>query len=69
MSTSKWARINRINRKLSKSGERLRVSRGWQMIHNVGEMYILDLYRNCVVMLNVDLDQLELDLMESKLNA
>jgi hypothetical protein len=64
MSNSKWVQIKRINRKLAKEGfERLRVSRSERTIQDLGEYFILDISRNIVVDLRVDLDELEAHLL------
>ena len=54
--------IARINRQLEKRWERLRTSRSWQMEQNVGEHYVIDVYKNEVIYTNVNLDSLEREL-------
>lgn len=64
MSNYKWIQIKRINRNLAKMGfERLRVSRGRQTIQNLGEYFVLDISRDVVVDLRVNLDELEARLL------
>jgi hypothetical protein len=54
---SRRALIARINRKLANDGwETLKIARGWNAIHNLGEMYLLDVHRNAVTQTNVDLE-------------
>lgn len=64
MSASKWAQIRRINRKLAKRYEQLRVSRGWQLTQNVGDYYILDTYSNSIAQTHVDPNALESELIQ-----
>lgn len=52
------ALIKRINRRLARDGQRLRTTRGIQMLLDVGEHYVIDLSRNCVVDKYVDVEQL-----------
>lgn len=54
--------IARINRQLAKRWEKVCTSRSWRMKSNVGERYLLDVYRNAVILTHVDLDSLEREL-------
>lgn len=43
------ALIKRINRKLEARGEKLRKTRGFQNVHDLGEYWIQDVSRNLVL--------------------
>jgi hypothetical protein len=52
------ALISRINRKLSEENRSLRKSRGQGMINNVGDYYVLDIYRNSIHEGHVDPEEM-----------
>ena len=52
------ALVQRINRVLRKEGEQLRKSRGLRFWSDLGDYYIVDLYRNFIVAGHVDLESL-----------
>jgi hypothetical protein len=52
------ALIQRINRRLAREDEQLRASRGWRLESNVGRYYVLDLTRNVVTRIHVDIEAL-----------
>jgi hypothetical protein len=56
------AQIARINRRLAKRYEKLRASRGWRKVQNLGDNYVLDSYMNAVVRTHVNLDSLAAEL-------
>src|SRR5690242_16328880 len=58
MLVSHSAVIKRINRKLVRDGEMLKLTRGERARNEVGERHILDLARNIVVAVHVDLEAL-----------
>ena len=55
---SEKALIGRINRRLKPDGELVRTARSLRAEHNVGRHYRLDVYRNLIVEMHVDLEEL-----------
>ena len=55
---SESALIRRVNRKLVPDLHQLKKSRGETMRQDLGEFYVLDLFRNTVCDLNVDPEQI-----------
>ena len=58
---SRRALIQRINRRLPED-EILKTSRGHMLRNHVGDYYILDVNRNCIVTGHVDLEKLAKEL-------
>lgn len=54
---SERALIQRLNRTLAKDGEKLRKRRG-DGYHDTGDFYIIDVEKNCVAYMDVDIEQL-----------
>ena len=52
------AAIQRINRKLAHDGEKLVTTRGARNRQNLGEYFILDESRNCVIATHCDIEKL-----------
>lgn len=52
------ALVKRINRRLARVGQRLRTTRGIQMLLDVGEYYVIDVSGNFIVEKFVDIEQL-----------
>ena len=52
------ALIARINRRLKPHGELLKVTRGERLRQNVGDFYVLDVNRNCIVQQHSDPERL-----------
>lgn len=52
------ALIQRINRKLAPEFEQLKATRGQRAINDLGDYYILDFNRNCVIASFVDVEEL-----------
>ena len=52
------ALIQRINRILGKDREKLKTPRGEQARFELGQYYVLDLHRNCVLQKDVDPEEL-----------
>jgi hypothetical protein len=44
----------RINRRLAKDERKLKTSRSWGEKHNLGDYYIIDVFRNMVIEFDVD---------------
>jgi len=55
---SKRALIQRINRRLVRDGEKLHATRGQRASLDLGEFYVIDVYRNFVAQKDVDLEEL-----------
>lgn len=51
------ALIQRINRKLAAQGEILKVTRGDKAMAELGQYFIVDIARNCMVRHDVDLEE------------
>ena len=62
---TKTAQIARINRRLAKQGyDKLRTSRSRGELHNLGDYYVVDTYRNAVIDTRVDLDDYEARILQ-----
>lgn len=48
--------IARINRKLAKDHRKVRTSRSWGEVSNLGDHYLMDIYANMVIEAHLDLD-------------
>ena len=46
--------IKRINRKLKPDWKQLKVTRGWRARNDLGDYYIIDVYRNMIINCHVD---------------
>jgi len=57
-SVTMTALISRINRKLKPDHETLKVTRGERLRQNVGDFYVLDVNRNCIVQQHSDPERL-----------
>lgn len=53
---SERALLKRINRKLKKDHEMVKKCRGDRWRHELGDLYAVDLYRNVIVVKNIDLE-------------
>ncbi len=62
VSVSKRAICQRINRKLVEKQQVLKATRGLAAKEEVGDYYVIDPYRNVVVLTRVNLQRLALDL-------
>lgn len=64
--TAQKIQIARINRSLAKTNEfrKLRTSRGWREVQNLGTHHIVDVHNNSVIDHHVDLDALEEELKD-----
>jgi hypothetical protein len=63
------AQIARINRKLTKQGQKLCTSRSYGEKSNLGDYYVLDVWTNTVINSRItDLDEFERDLAQEAAN-
>lgn len=59
ISVDKRVLMQRINRRLLKENQALRASRGWREQSNLGDFYLLDLYKNAVIAFRMSKKEIE----------